>query len=333
MAKDEPKEPGEDGNVSHIAGNAMPDKERVEKEGTLPDGTAAAHCQCSSVQKVSPYPYGEIHLCTVQNKHMLICQDTERKPTEINTCPDGNTQCVYSWEAPLGNSNSWKDHGPDMLLLFPGQWKAAECVQGIMRLISDGDRQLPIHTVITARQQVEKDTQTVPLCVLQMPAGRQQPCCASFPAKDAARQHAALDAPSASIPVPSFPAATIPRFLTTETFCFYIQLFNNLVVNAYQLSHMSRSSGRHGLSFELPRTLTHEELGAEAPTPLSPPHLCCQAPDGEKHFMDLTKNLCFEWLLGCAQCQEPSHSQLHNHEILPVKTTPTTLLQEDNPRG
>lgn len=30
--------------------------------------------------------------------------------------------------------------------------------------------------------------------------------------------------------------------------------------------------------------------------------------DGEKHFMDLTKNLCFEWLLGCAQCQEPSHS-------------------------
>lgn len=87
---------------------------------------------------------------------------------------------------------------------------------------------------------------------VQMPAGRQQPCCASFPAKDAARQHAALDAPSASIPVPSFPAATIPRFLTTETLCFYIQLFNNLVVNAYQLSHMSRSSGRHGLSFELP---------------------------------------------------------------------------------
>lgn len=55
--------------------------------------------------------------------------------------------------------------------------------------------------------------------------------------------------------------------------------------------------------------------------------------DGEKHFMDLIKNLCFEWLLGCAQCQEPSHSQLHNHEILPVKTTPTTLLREDNPRG
>lgn len=41
MAKDEPKESGEDGNVSHIAGNATPDKERVEKEGTLPDGTAA----------------------------------------------------------------------------------------------------------------------------------------------------------------------------------------------------------------------------------------------------------------------------------------------------
>lgn len=37
-----------------------------------------------------------------------------------------------------------------------------------MRLISDGDRQLPIRTVITARQQVEKDTQTVPLCVLQV---------------------------------------------------------------------------------------------------------------------------------------------------------------------
>lgn len=78
---------------------------------------------------------------------------------------------------------------------------------------------------------------------------QQEPCCFSFPAKDAASQCALLDALSATIPAPTFPAATVLCFLTAGMLCFYIQLFNNYPeINTHQLRQTHCFSGRKGLS-------------------------------------------------------------------------------------
>lgn len=79
---------------------------------------------------------------------------------------------------------------------------------------------------------------------------QQEPCCFSFPAKDAASQCALLDALSATTPALTFPAATTLRFLTTGMLCFYIQLFNNYPeINTHLLWQTHCFSGRKSLSW------------------------------------------------------------------------------------
>lgn len=81
----------------------------------------------------------------------------------------------------------------------------------------------------------------------KMSAGKQQTCCFSFHAKDAASQHSLLDALSAITPVLAFPEATIWCFLTTETLCCYMKTFNShLVINMYEFRQMPHLSGRKG---------------------------------------------------------------------------------------
>lgn len=84
-----------------------------------------------------------------------------------------------------------------------------------------------------------------------MSTGKWQTCCFSFHAKDAASQHSLLAALPAITPVLSFPEATILCFLTIETLCFYMKIFNSyLVINTYKFRQMPHLSGRKGCWFE-----------------------------------------------------------------------------------
>lgn len=93
------------------------------------------------------------------------------------------------------------------------------------------------------------------------------------------------------------------------------------------------------------RTLTHEELGAEAQTPLSPPHLCCQAPDNTHqsarwnplmsqpklsvwayaHFAaNLSDQTALIWAVYCIWSHQPHKTMVWKTKTHPLKHHPTS---------